>query len=146
MKKIKNIAIVSALVLGGIFLAGKFGIRAVRADDNGFQSPMIRRLTERFNLNQNEVEEVFTQAREEHRAQRQNMAEDRLDQAVEDGVLSEEQKQALIAKREEMRSQREQHREEMRQWFADQGIDHDELMAKGGCLGGGSGRRGMKGW
>ena len=66
----------------------------------------------------------------------QQHKEERLSQAVEDGVISEEQKQALQDKWQEMwqerQVEREQHREEMQAWFEEQGIDPEALRQYGG--------------
>jgi hypothetical protein len=81
--------------------------------------------------------------------------EENLSQAVLDGKITEEQKNALIAKREEMQANREdlsdlsreerqekrkEHRDEMQEWAEENGIDMGEIMP-----GGGQGRGGQRG-
>ena len=56
-------------------------------------------------------------------------------------ILIEEQKQALQNRWEEMKAEREQHREEMQAWFEEQGIDHEALRQYGGFGRHGFGKR-----
>jgi hypothetical protein len=53
--------------------------------------------------------------------------EERLSKAVEDGVVTNEQKQALLNKQQEMWEKQNQLNEEMRQWQEQSGIDFEKL-------------------
>lgn len=170
--KIKNLLIVlSVLVLGGLVLTQSayafWPFDLLKKDQgqeeqvqgggprNGF-SALVEKLAERFNLNQGEVEAVF----EEHGQERkQNMAahfEERLAQLVSEGKLTEEQKAAIEAKKQEFQSEREEmrslsleerkermeaHHQEMKTWMEEQGIDIEEVCPDGGRF---IGRRGFK--
>ena len=83
---------------------------------------------------------------EERQAERQARQEERLNQAVEDGKITEDQKNALLAKKEEWRAEREgwgdlsheeqhekmqEHREEMRQWMEDNGFERGDFGGRG---------------
>jgi competence protein ComGC len=128
------------LCLGGGLLYGATRVSAFSMGVNS-SSPIVQKLVEKFDLNANEVVTTFNELREEHRTQMRAEREERLNQAVADGVITEEQKQALIQKQEEMQAEMEQHREEMDAWFEKQGIDRDALSNYGGF----GGPKGMKG-
>ncbi|MBU0569393.1 hypothetical protein KKB40_01260 [Patescibacteria group bacterium] len=119
------------LAIAAIALIGAIGygttVAIVRASEEQ-SHPMVQVLAEKFGLNEDEVRDAFDEVRADHFAQMQTRREERLNQAVEDGVISESQKQVLLERREEMKANREQHREEMQVWFAEQGIDHEALM------------------
>ncbi len=70
---------------------------------------LISRLVEKFGLNQTEVEGVFDQFHQERQEERQQQMskrqEDRLSEAVENGSLTEEQKQLILEKRQEFQLQ-----------------------------------------
>lgn len=139
MKKGLTCALAAAAMLG-ILGAAVVTAQAVSADGN--YPPIIQKLVERFGLNIEEVREVFDEARAERR---QNMQvrfeesfEERLNKAVEQGKLTQEQKEAILAKQEEMqeryeglrelspeerRAKMQETREEMQAWAEENGVD-----------------------
>lgn len=119
--------LISSLALIGLVTAGIVGVKTVRADDNSFYPPFIAKLAERFNLNQDELKNFFDEQHQERLQQMHKQHEQRLNQAVTDGVITEEQKQAILAKHEEMQNQQQQHHQEMQAWFETQGIDPEKL-------------------
>lgn len=142
MKKGLIIPVLGLALLG--FVA--FGtVRAYAENESGGYPPIIQKLVERFGLNEEEVKTVFDEVRTERQQEMQQSREERLNQAVSDGIITEEQKQALQNKWEEMRTERQQHREEMQAWFEEQGIDHEALMQYGGFGHRGFGRMGRMG-
>ncbi|MCK4635770.1 MAG: hypothetical protein KAT32_02810 [Candidatus Moranbacteria bacterium] len=149
MKKSKMI--VPALVLGVATIVGVSSFNNVSANEESQYSPIMQKVAEKFNLNQDEVKQVFDENREERRAENKAKADERLSKLVNEGKLTEDQKNVLIAKREEIRQEREnsfgemkdlspeerkekrqEHQEEMKKFFEEQGIDHDALMGDGG--------------
>ncbi len=124
MKKKVTYALAAVALLGAIGYSTTIAV--VRADTTS-NHPMIQALAERFGLNEDEVEEALDEIRADHFAKMQQAHEDRLNQAVEDGVITEDQKSALMEKHEEMAQEREQNRDEMRTWFEEQGIDEEAL-------------------
>jgi len=147
--KNKTLAI-AAITLGALTLAGILGIRRVSAQTNN--TPVVDKLVERFNLNKDEVTGVFDEVRQEVRqerqAQRRAQMEARLDEAVGDGAITAEQKQALLDKQAEMQEKHQQLREKGRQWREQSGIDFEALAPyHAGCGGRGSGKmHGFGGW
>jgi hypothetical protein len=120
-KIILPVLVFSAFLIGATVYSTK-----VRADDVS-NHPFIERLTERFNLNKDDVDVFMEETMQERQQERQQESEKGLQQAVDDGVITSEQKDAISAKHQEVAGQRQQNREEMDQWFADQGIDHDAI-------------------
>lgn len=160
MKKSAKI-LIPTLVLGVMTGAGALGVKSANAHWFGFgkmnenRESLIQKLVDRFNLNKDEVEETFQQHREEMQEQRKQQREEHLNQLVSEGKLTEDQKNALIAKMEEnqaeraasreefqnmnweeRREARQEHREEMDKWLEEQGIDEDVLGRFGKGLGG----------
>ena len=134
----KKLILITFLAAGVLVL----GTTAVKADETRDYPPIVQKLVERFGLNEDEVKAVFDENRTERKEERQAKHDEKLDQAVSDGVITEEQKQALEAKREEMKPdkgefrdlskeerevQREAHRGEMESWAEGQGIDLEAL-------------------
>lgn len=120
--------LVTLLTLGVITSIGYFGTSFVLADDeNPAHQTLISRIAQKFNLKETDVEAVFTAVRDERQAQMQASREERLNQAVNDGVINSSQKDALLAKMQEHMGERQQNREEMQAWFSGQGIDETKL-------------------
>ena len=144
MKRKYKILVVLAVmaVLSGAVLRS----RPISAQEPFGPESLIQRLVERFGLDQGEVEEVFSQHREEKMSQRQARFEERIDQAVEGGRLTQAQKEAILAKKEELKQAcssveglsweerarlREEHQQEMEQWAQDNGLSLPELFGLG---------------
>ncbi|GIW63635.1 MAG: hypothetical protein KatS3mg091_437 [Patescibacteria group bacterium] len=66
---------------------------------------LIDRLAQRFKLNRQEVQQVFDEYRQEKLAKKQKHFQTYLDQAVTDGKITEEQKQKILEKNQEMQQQ-----------------------------------------
>lgn len=116
------------LALGLIASAGYFGTSFVLAGDNtSAHQTLVYRIAQKFNLNESDVEAVFDAVRDEKQAEMKAKREERLSQAVKDGVLTEDQKTALLSKMEEHLSEKKENREEMQSWFKSQGIDETKL-------------------
>lgn len=153
--KTNNKVVISGLALGVIALAGAavYGINQASADENN-RNTIIQKIVERFGLNQEEVEQVFEEHKQEKQAERQAEKEEALSQAVTDGKITEEQKQLILQKMEEnkgfksslkdlsqdeKRQKVQEHREEMKAWAEENGIDMKEIMPNKG------GKKGMRG-
>jgi len=118
--------LIPTLGLFALVELGVLGASAVSAEDNNYP-PFVQGLAEKFGLNQDEVKTFFDEQMEVRHEEMIQAKEERLDQAVEDGVITEEQKQALINKWEELRQKHEAEREELQAWFEEQGIDQKSL-------------------
>lgn len=152
------------LPLIGLALVGliTFGTNRVLADENQESyPPIIQKLVERFGLNEAEVKAVFDKEQEEQQKQRQNRYQEKLSQLVQNGNLSEEQKQLILKKHEELqaewqtnasrlhgltpeekRTAMEQKRTELENWAKENGIDSNLLTGFGDFGGKPHGSRG----
>src|SRR3990172_470894 len=98
--------LISLLILGTVISLATYGVTtSIGANEGGYSNPVISRLAEQFSLEEDEVEAV---------------------------LITETQKNALIAKWDEMQEKHEQERQEMQNWFEEQGIDPVKLAPYGG--------------
>lgn len=135
--KLASVAIVSAIA-GATFL----GANAVSAQ--GDNQTLVERLADRFSVSESEVQEVFDEFREEKQTEHKAEHDEHLTSLVEDGTLSEEQRQELEAfhqerkalreelrtqnlSREEMREAMEGLRDEVEAWAESKGIELENL-------------------
>ena len=125
-------AIIPSMTLAALILVGVVGSGIVQAQNVGNNLPIVQQLAETFGLQEDEVEAVFEAVRDERQDQMQKERGERLDEAVANGVITEEQKQAIIAHQEQVRGERQekmqQQRGEMDSWFEENGIDHEALQ------------------
>lgn len=117
----------SVLALGVIVSVGYFGSSYVLASEGRPHDNLVQAIAQKFNLNESDVEAVFTAVRDEKVEEMNLKREEKLNQAVQDGVISESQKSALLQKMQEQYNNREKDRELMQEWFKSQGIDELKL-------------------
>lgn len=118
----------TVLALGVIASVGYFGTTVVMADDtNPIHANLITKIAQKFNLKESDVQAVFDAVRDERQEEMKSQRTERLSQAVKDGVITEVQKQALLAKMEEHLGEKRANRAEMQKWFADNNIDETKL-------------------
>lgn len=123
---------------------------------------MVQTLAEKLGVSEDQVQAAFDEVREEHRAEKEAERLTQLDQLVEDGSITEEQQQLILAKQEELQADRETQKESMQDlteeerqtaresereaiesWADENGIDMQYLMPDRGQGGdGGPGARG----
>lgn len=137
-----------------------------RAQTDG--DTLVDKISQRFNVDKNEVQKVFDEDHQARHAEREKNYEEMLNQAVKDGKLTQEQKDKVLAKHNEIKKEMEQNREEMKnktqeerqqlheqrrdemdkkraeleQWEKDNGIPSGYLMPKRGEGHGGPGMHG----
>lgn len=148
MKKTKFIIITSVavgiLAMGGVL--GALGLGIVSAQESLDNYPLIiQNLAKRFNLDADEVNQVFEDTKE-------TKMSERLDQSVEDSTITEEQRDLIIEKYEEMHNKMEEInnqeltreerkdaiqtlKEELRDWAEENDIPLDSLVMRGGRYG-----------
>lgn len=148
---------VTVLIIAG---AALFGTAAYAQGSQNGQKNMVQTLAQKLGVDQQKVQTAFDEIRAEHQQEMQTQFTQRLNLAVTNGKISEEQKNLILKKHEEMQSQRESEREqvqnmtqeerrtfmesrreEMKKWADAQGIDMQYLMGPNG----GQGTRGMNG-
>lgn len=147
-KKIAISVITFALVLTGLvtFAGNKALANGYMGGSNNDE--MTQKLSEKLNISQDQVTTAMDQIREDRQAEHKTEISANLDKAVTDGVITAEQKQALLDKQTELEKQREAERTAMEKWKTDSGIDFSKLekydvgMGMGNGMGGGR-HRGM---
>lgn len=93
--------------VAGVSMAAIAGARAVSAATGPPADSIINRIATKFNLDKEEVAQVFEEEHEARHAKMQQKLEERLDEAMKEGKLTEEQKAAILAKLEELQPERE---------------------------------------
>jgi polyhydroxyalkanoate synthesis regulator phasin len=134
-------------VATSIVALGLCGIAIVSAqaeNSSGNYPTIIQKLVEKFNLNAEEVQQVFDEVRQERQQEMQNNFKGLTEEKMQG--LTDEQKQALSAKREELKGEMEalkdlsqeerqakmeEIRNEMKTWAEENGIDSNLLRMPG---------------
>lgn len=132
--KRKKILIITSAVIGALLLisAAGVGARVVMAQNLDSYPSIVQKLAQRFNLNPDEVEQVFDEERDERRQKVQDNFEEELDEAVKDGKITEAQKNAILKKQAEMQEEQEKLREELENWAEENSIDFEQIGLCGG--------------
>ncbi len=144
------------LVLGAITIigAGALGSSQAFAQESNTQDPvnsLVQKIADKFGLNKDDVQAMFTEHKSEMKANISARQEDRLSNLVSEGKITEAQKTLIINKqkelaekraanksslkdlsREEIRSKMETERAELEKWATDNGIDKKYLMMGSG--------------
>lgn len=105
----KTIAILA--VLGVLLFGLAVGGGVVLAKTTSSYPLIVQKIADRFNLQPEEVNEVFEEVRQERHEQREAFFEERLEAAVEAGEITEEQKEAILEKKAEIQKEVEAIRE-----------------------------------
>lgn len=120
----KNIAIISALMIIG---ASIFLTSSAFAQDSNNQS-LLGRISEKFNLKKDDVQNVAFDLRSEKLKSRQvkqrTRLEQKLENAVKDGKITEAQKSAILQKMDELQKRHEAERTELLNWAKQNGLEN----------------------
>lgn len=137
-------------MLGG----GLYSVQASAATSNNPDDSLANKIATKFNLKKEDVQTVISDFHKEehsqHQADRQKHTEERLTQAVKDGKITEEQKTKILEylktqqsffeglkdkTDEERHKAMETHKEEVKKWASDNGIDLKYVMGGGPGMG-----------
>ncbi len=117
----KKLIFASAGVMAVFLFAG-----IAAAQSFGGSQDIVQRIAERFNLEESAVQEVFNEMREEKMLQQEERVEERLDKFVEDGKITQDQEDQILAKREEIKNlpveERKDAVDEFREWSKENNI------------------------
>lgn len=140
------------LVLGAITIIGVvvLGSSQAFAQESTTQNPvssLVQKIADKFGLNKDDVQAVFSEHKNGVNANHSVRQEDRLSKLVSEGKITEAQKTLIINKqkeltekraankdslkdlsKEEIRSKMEAERAELEKWATDNGIDIKYLM------------------
>lgn len=119
-----NFARNAAIAIAVIAVAG-LGTSIAFAHGAGDGSSFAEKFAERFDLDQADVQTFVDEMRAEHHSRHEAMAEERLNQLIEDGELTDEQAQLLLNKRAELKAEMEANRELLKDATPD---ERHELM------------------
>ena len=162
--KIYKGVLITVLTVGTMVVVPSVAQVYASDNTNTQTQSILSRIMSRFNLNKDDVQDLVTQHRVERQSLNQDRMTKRLDDAVKAGVITEAQKQAILEKTnafrnevrntdvlsmnpQERRAKMQAHREEMRKWAEENGIDVDSLLLRNGGgfrNGNGSGMKGPK--
>ena len=148
-----------SMLAGGIVTtitaASILGVGAVSAQSSSRDS-IVDKIATKFPINRDELQSVFDEQHDEMEAKHEQRQATRLQELVDNGTITADQKTALQAKHEEMEAKRETlkdqnvtreeihtqmetARTEFETWAKDQGIDLKAIRPEGGM---GIGRHG----
>jgi len=152
--------LIPGLAVASVIAAGVVLNTSVYADSESSFPPRIQEMVERFNLDESEVENFLNEKHQERMAEREAEVESKLNDAVSEGTITEDQKALILAKMEENRTNKEDmrdlsreekqeqaqtHREDMQTWAEQNGIDLEDLnLGRRGTMEG-QGKRGDAG-
>lgn len=117
---------------------GALGVQAVFAQEDPMYHTLVTRIADEFGLDEDQVEQVIHELREERQAVMHARWLEMLDQAVRNGKVTPEQRQALIDRHAEVfqemesirllpfkerRAETRRVRDEFRAWADENGID-----------------------
>lgn len=130
------------------------GVSSASAASTGKPASLASEIASAFHLNQTDVQKVIDQHQDENQAFRQEQMKTRLDQAVKDGKLTQDQENKILDKQKVIRSDMnsiksktgtdrkaamEAERTKIQQWAKDNNIPLQYLMPMGGHHGMGRG-------
>ncbi|MDD3888067.1 MAG: hypothetical protein PHN19_04815 [Patescibacteria group bacterium] len=137
-----KLIIIPVVALAIFSILGIAGIGKVKANSEQKDS-FIQKLATKFNLNQDEVQKFFDEFRQERHQEMQKNMEEKLDQAVKNNKITNEQKGKILEKMQEMKKEgndqssskkgqsRQLHKEEMEKWAQENNIDLNLLRPFG---------------
>ena len=145
-KKLRTLILPAAALVVGAGITGAVAVHAASDISSNSMSNLAQAIATKFSLNQTEVEQVIKEHHTQMHAQHQQAFKDRLQQAVTDGKLTQEQIGKITAKLQELESQREslkaslesktpsevraimeQQKQQLQQWAADNAIPTEFL-------------------
>jgi AraC-like DNA-binding protein len=120
----KNKFVLPMVILtGALFVTFALTSASAQTPAGGPFQTIVQKLAQKFGLKESDVQSVFDQARTERVANMQKKLDDRLSQDVKDGKINEAQKQLIIAKLQELKTQRQENQQSLKDWASQNGID-----------------------
>ena len=142
--KVLLVLAVSFFIVSFIGMACTDELEAAGDEDKKDDYPvMVEQLAEKLDLDPEEILEAFKDMNEERKESLEKNFEEKLDKAVEEGNITEEQKEAIMAKREEVAEELQDIKElpsserkeaikdiadDLKEWAEENDIDSKELF------------------
>ncbi|MBU6389637.1 hypothetical protein KGQ71_03940 [Patescibacteria group bacterium] len=104
----RNKLIVASLALVSVTLTGTAATSRALAQgtsQSGGSGTLVAMIAQKFHLNQSDVQAVFDQYQQQRQADRQQNFNDKLNQAIRTGQLTNTQKDLIVAKEQEVKTQ-----------------------------------------
>ena len=129
-----------ALAVGAIAMGATLGVAGLKTIEAASEtnSPLLQNLAEKFNSSPEDIKGVFDQTKEERKHERQKAIEASLNQAVEEGMITEDQKNTIQSKQEEIRKQMDEvkaAKEDLRKWADEEDVDLKDIFPGKGKFG-----------
>ena len=145
----KIIVTVIITVFIGLVIFGVTTTQAQTSNPNGFTN-IISSLAKKLGIGEDKVQSAFDSIRSERQEQMEKVFEEKLNQLVKDGKITEAQKKLILAKHQEMQKNQEANKNKMQtqkkellDWAKKNNIDTQYLF--GGFGKTGFERKGMRG-
>lgn len=123
-------SVATLATLGG---ATVLSATAVNAQSNG--STLVERIASKFNLSESDVQAVVDEIHEEKQVERQAEMSENLQDKVESGDITSEQKTLIETKQKEIQLERENEQNSLQKWADENNIDPKYLMQGRGRMG-----------
>jgi hypothetical protein len=114
--------LIAASAVGVISIATLSYAAVARADTSS--DSLAGKIAQKFNVNEDEVQQVMEEHRKERHVEHEAELKSKIDQLAAEGKITSEQKELLINKFEEMKTERESAKEEFKN------LTHDEKREK----------------
>lgn len=119
----KSLLIAGAVTTLG--LATTLGVGAYAMGGGSQNNELVTKVAQRFNLNEADVRAVFNEYKDSERKARTS---ERLQELVDEGKITLEQKTLIENKLKELEATHDQEREELEAWAKEKGIDLKYVM------------------
>lgn len=119
MKINKPLLVTAAVATVGVSGAMLPALASADANSPTGSSSLVDKIAQKFNLKKEDVQAVFDENKTAHQAERQQKMSDRLQDAVDSGKITAEQKTLIENKLKELQTARETEQKELKAW-ADQ--------------------------
>lgn len=118
-QKLAVAGILTTIGVGGVVGSGLVSAQSNQGSGKSSDS-LVQKIATKFNLNKDDVQSVFDADKSEHDAEMDQKMSEKLDSLVSEGKITSEQKDKIIAKRDELKAQREANRAAMKDKTAEE--------------------------
>lgn len=124
----KSLLVAGAATTIGVAGLSGLGVASAATNSNG-EDGLVSKIATTFNLKEADVQAVFDEEKAERNAERQAELADRLQDAVDDGDITAEQKTLIENKLKELQTAREAEHNELETWAKEHEVDLAYVMA-----------------